>query len=107
MSGRRCSILILLLSGLALFSAGGSPALGQAPPASPPSGASASYRLDWVATGEVSGGQSASAGYRLSATISQMGAGTRGKSAHYALCVGFQCAAAESAYPLYLPLVLR
>ena len=106
MSGRRWSILIVVLGGLVLLSAGMPPVHSQAPPALTPDGASASYRLDWAAAGEVSGGASASAQYRLSATIGQMGAGTRSESTHYALCAGFQCAAAGS-YRLYLPLVVR
>ena len=106
MNARRRSIPILVLSGLVLLSAGVPPALGQAPPAPAPDGASASYHLDWAAVGEVSGGESASAQYHLSATIDQMGAGTRSESAHYALCVGFQCAAAR-AYRVFLPLVWK
>ena len=106
MNGRRWSILIVVLGGLMLLSAGVPPAHGQAPPATGPEGASASYRLDWAAAGEVSGGASASAQYHLSATIGQMGAGTRSESEHYALCVGFQCTAA-STYRVYLPLVVR
>ena len=107
MNNRRWSIPILVLCGLVLLSAGNPPALGQAPPASAPEGASAGYRLDWTAAGEVSGGTSTSAQYHLSATIGQMGAGTRSESAHYALCVGFQCGAVDAVYRVYLPLVLR
>jgi hypothetical protein len=106
MTGKRWSILIVVLGGLVLLSAGMPPVHSQAPPALAPDGASASYRLDWAAAGEVSGGASASARYRLIATIGQMRAGTPSESAHYALCVGFQCAAAGS-YRLYLPLVVR
>jgi hypothetical protein len=106
MTGRRWSILFVMLGGLVLLSVGVPPALGQASPAAAPDGASASYRLDWVAAGEVSGGTSASAQYHLSATVGQMGAGTRSESAHYVLCVGFQCAAVGS-YRVYLPLVTR
>jgi hypothetical protein len=111
MSIKRRSIPILVLGALTLLSAGLNPVLGQslqtsAPARARPEGATATYRLDWAAMGEISGGTSASAQYRLNATIGQMGAGTRSASAHYGLCVGFQCAAA-SAHRVYLPLVFR
>jgi hypothetical protein len=71
---------------------------------------SASYALDWTATGENSGGSMASSSYRLNATIGQMAANTRSTSASYQLASGFQ--AAESLgdpYPfkVYLPIVYK
>ena len=96
----RWSTRVLVLGALMLLGAGLiPPALGQSAP-------DATYHLDWVAVGEVSGGTSVSANYHLSATVGQMGAGTRSESAHYALCVGFPCGAATG-YRVYLPLAMR
>jgi hypothetical protein len=106
MNARQRSILVFILTGLVVWNAGFALVRGQSLPATAPEGASASYRLDWTAVGEASGGDSASAQYHLSATIGQVGAGTRSESAHYALCVGFQCASAN-AYRVYLPLVWK
>ena len=106
MKAMRWSILVLVLSGLVLLNAGLSLARGQSVQATAPERAAATYRMDGVAVGEVSGGIGSSAHYRLSATIGQMGVGTGGASAHYALCVGLQCASANN-YKVYLPLVLK
>jgi hypothetical protein len=104
----RLSLLIAALSALALLNTGLAPARGapRVAQATALEGASAAYRLDWAAMGEISGGASASAHYRLSATIGQMGAGTGSNSAGYGLCAGLQCASAND-YRVYLPVVIR
>ncbi len=106
---KRWSILFIVLSVLVVLNADFNPVRGvqRADRSTTFDGASSAYRLDWAAVGEVSGGNSASTGYRLSATIGQMGAGAS-TSAHFALCVGFQCAASGAGnYRVYLPLVLK
>jgi hypothetical protein len=105
----RLSILMMLIGLLALLNSGLDRAIGaqRANRATAPEAGSTSYRLDWAAVGEVSGGTSASTRYRLSATIGQMGAGTQSSSPHYALCAGFQCAGGAGLYRVYLPLVLK
>jgi hypothetical protein len=96
------SVLVMLNAGL--ISAHGAQRADQS---TAPEGASTSYRLDWATVGEVSGGDSASEGYRLSATVGQMGAGTRSISPNYTVCAGFQCAGGMGLYQVYLPLVLK
>jgi hypothetical protein len=103
----RLSILIIIVGLLALVNGGLSRASGaqRADRSAVPEGDSTSYRLDWATVGETSGGDSASTSYRLGATIGQMGASTQSASAHFALCVGFQCAASE--HHVFLPLMLK
>jgi len=57
---------------------------------------SSSYALDWIATGEISGGAMTSPSYHMSATIGQMGANTRSASAGYKLANGFQSVMADA-----------
>lgn len=107
----RFAILILFSIGLAWLGTNQKAAAqSDYPPeqATIPQGSSPTYQLDWVAVGEISGGEGASSNYRLSSTSGQMGASTSSKSLHYALCAGFQCAMGnnEEAH-IYLPLVER
>jgi hypothetical protein len=105
----RLLILIGIVGGLILLNAGLTSARDLKPNdrSTAPEGSSTSYRLDWAAVGEISGGDGSSSGYRLTATIGQMGAGTPSTSMNYALCVGFQCAESTMTYRVYLPLVLK
>ena len=103
----RLAILMVLLIGLVGLKTDLTVARDQMEQVSTPYGSSANYSLNWVAVGEVSGGTGSSDQYQLSATIGQMGAGTKSESENYAFCAGFQCGLGNNEYQIYLPFLKR
>lgn len=85
--------LILTLTALLIF-AGGVLAME-----------SADYKLAWLVPLNGSGGKASSTSYAIDFTIGQSAIGTAA-STNYKGCLGYWCGI-ETAYAIYLPLVLR